>query len=400
MLEDTWFLGISINIIEDPATTSRANVAGPSKSSKAPKVSKSSILPITLKWEKRKRPSTAFSPPLRSGCTMTLWGTRNLGIMFGGVTDEDTGEETMESVFWNDLYAYQLGNAKGRWSSLLLRKPKQKSGGEKIKAPAKNKPYFDEGEVVDSTEPSADLNDPSLTIPIPRYNAMLAVLRNILYIYGGIFERGSKEYTLDDYYALQLDKMDRFVCLKSSDVLIPDKDANESSSSEEGDDDDTEESSDQDDESDIETEASTAVDPEDEMSKESAFVTIFEGEEYEEEEPQDLLREQAAAFMGVSKDTARSEEDIISTPFPGETLTQFFSRSREYWTQKARERSDDKGKMLRKVGFALAEERYNAYKPILEEVERILAEAGLDEEEMKRVGSGGGDSQGQSRNRR
>ena len=41
------------------------------------------------------------------------------------------------------------------------------------------------------------------------------------------------------------------------------------------------------------------------------------------------------------------------------------------------------------------------YKPILEEVENILREAGLDEEEMKRSAAAGGKSSvGQSRNRR
>ena len=56
-----------------------------------------------LKWERRKRPSTAYAPSLRSGCTMAFWAAKNTGVMFGGVTDEDTGEETMESVFHNDL---------------------------------------------------------------------------------------------------------------------------------------------------------------------------------------------------------------------------------------------------------------------------------------------------------
>jgi hypothetical protein len=40
-----------------------------------------------------------------------------------------------------------------------------------------------------------------------------------------------------------------------------------------------------------------------------------------------------------------------------------------------------------------------AYKPILQEVEKILAEAGLDEEEMKRPGGQGGLGEG-SRHRR
>ena len=40
------------------------------------------------------------------------------------------------------------------------------------------------------------------------------------------------------------------------------------------------------------------------------------------------------------------------------------------------------------------------YKPILKEVERILAEAGLDDDEIKRAGASGHPSQGKSRNRR
>ena len=59
-----------------------------------------------------------------------------------------------------------------------------------------------------------------------------------MYRYGGIFERGSKEYTLDDFYALQLDKMDRYLCLKKSDVVIPTEGEEESSSDEDEDEDD------------------------------------------------------------------------------------------------------------------------------------------------------------------
>ena len=63
--------------------------------------------------------------------------------------------------------------------------------------------------------------------------------------------------------------------------------------------------------------------------------------------------------MGVSKDDSnRSEEDAMSTPLPGETLALFYARSREYWARKALERSDNRGKMLRRDGFSLAEETY------------------------------------------
>lgn len=90
----------------------------------------------------------------------------------------------------------------------------------------------------------------------------------------------------------------------------------------------------------------------------------------------------------------------------------------EYWAQKAHGSSDNRGKMLRRDGFTLAQEKYSryiitlhcslltgaliaAYKPILDEVEKILAEAGLDEEEMRRSAAAGPDARsGQSRNRR
>ena len=66
--------------------------------------------------------------------------------------------------------------------------------------------------------------------------------------YGGIFERGSREYTLDDFYSLALDKMDRYVCLKKSDVIVPQEGDDVSSSSEEDDDDDDGDDSDEDEE--------------------------------------------------------------------------------------------------------------------------------------------------------
>lgn len=86
--------------------------------------------PLIVKWERRKRPSTAFAPSLRSGCTMALWAAKGMGIMFGGVTDEDKHEETLESVFHNDLYGYQI-SGNGRWVSMLLKKPKQEKGKKK-----------------------------------------------------------------------------------------------------------------------------------------------------------------------------------------------------------------------------------------------------------------------------
>jgi hypothetical protein len=34
---------------------------------------------------------------------MALWAAKGMGILFGGVTDEDTDEESLVSVFHRDL---------------------------------------------------------------------------------------------------------------------------------------------------------------------------------------------------------------------------------------------------------------------------------------------------------
>ncbi|KAI0783728.1 hypothetical protein C8Q75DRAFT_781691 [Abortiporus biennis] len=413
MLDDTWFLRMSV-------------ITETTEGKKAP------TDPLVVKWERRKRPSTAFAPSLRSGCTMALWTAKNTGILFGGVTDEDTNEETLDSVFHNDLYGY-IVTGNGRWVSMTLKKPKKKFQGKVKKlTPISAKTFVDKFDDDDydkdtyededgdydrtsytrSSIPSTrmttpepepepfeyDPDDPKLTIPIPRYNAMLAVLRNTLYIYGGIYERGSREYTLDDFHSIQLDKLDKYVCLKKSDVVIADGDE-ESSSDEDGDEDgDEDEDEGEDDKEHVSQSASNLRTNNIEEVEQKEEETV-EVEEVISEADSNALRARATEFMGVAKDATRSVEDVLSTPLPGETLAMFYSRSREYWAGKAHQTSDNRGKQLRKDGFSLAQTRYDEYKPILKEVECILAESGLDEEEMRR-GATGPSSSGQSRNRR
>ena len=111
--------------LNTPETTALTPTTGSSRSSGDP---------LVLKWERRKRSSTAYAPSLRSGCTMALWAAKGMGVLFGGVTDEDTSEETLESVFHCDLYGYQIaGN--GRWVSMLLKRPKRKGGGAQKRKP-------------------------------------------------------------------------------------------------------------------------------------------------------------------------------------------------------------------------------------------------------------------------
>jgi hypothetical protein len=54
-----------------------------------------------IKWEKRKK--LGYAPSLRSGCTMAYWANKEMGVLFGGVNDDDEGEERMKSEFYNDM---------------------------------------------------------------------------------------------------------------------------------------------------------------------------------------------------------------------------------------------------------------------------------------------------------
>ncbi|KIM21328.1 hypothetical protein M408DRAFT_333526 [Serendipita vermifera MAFF 305830] len=388
-----------------------------------------------IKWEKRKK--IGYAPSLRSGCSMAFWSAKGMGVLFGGVYDDDKDEETLESVFYNDMYGYQVaGN--GRWVSLALKRPKKKPAGGTSRKSKKNAQSADDSNIVmevskrdqdledededdvmqspvspvspvipkktkepvQEADPGIDPDDPNATLPLVRYNAMLAVLRNTLYIYGGIYERGAKEYTLDDFYSLQLDKLDKVVCLKESGI-VPEEGANDSSDEEDDGDDDSDSSSENED-AEMEHEEDQAEEP------------IIQPEEVENpvkvDTPSEIrlkaqaLLQQANVVPSSATSGEPSNSDAHITPLPGETLSTFYARTKDHWASKARHEggSDNRGKLLRRDGFTMAQERWEEYKPVLEEVEKILRESGLDDggEVVMTGGKTAGGSLLESRNRR
>ncbi|KAL7412220.1 hypothetical protein BDY24DRAFT_352931, partial [Mrakia frigida] len=412
-LDDTWLLRF---VAESPLSTSfdRMDATDMTK----------------WKWEKRRR--VGYPPSTRSGCSMTHWPAKGMGVCFGGVFDDDRDEESLDSIFYQDAYAYTLAHP-GRWISLNLKKKKKMGGGRRkpkvIQAAPRGEEDDDEeygsgDEQEQQVEVAApvyveedDPDDPQKTVPLTRYNTMLAILKNTLYVYGGIFESKEREYTLDDFYSLPLDKLDRFVCLKASgledEAWLESDEEEGSSSSDDGDEDEGsrrggDEGAEGGEGEGVEYVAEEEEPEEEEVLGEEGYII----EELEDGQvlvmtpaERDALRLQATTFMGVSKDTTRSLEDTLSTPLPGEKLRDFYERSREYWAQRAHAvtHSDNKGKMLRRDGFSLAEQKYLTYKPILDEIERIQAEAGLEAEDMKKggVGAAGMGAVGEgSRNRR
>ncbi|BGP56211.1 hypothetical protein JCM8202_002102 [Rhodotorula sphaerocarpa] len=451
-----------------------------------------------FKWEKRKNPGNPPNP-VRSGCTMAYWANKGMGILFGGVSDDDKDEETLDSTFYNELFGYNTaGN--GRWIQLLLRR-KKKAGGASAAAKKKKKAaaaaaaaaaasgktesdpnkvdgagengneadraesdrkmreeYASDGEYESDDEPkpwevararreielemeraakqaaqqsetkdsSEDTNpdtkdssdfainrpddddDPEETVPGPRYNVMACVQRNTLYLYGGILEAGNREYTLADFHSLNLDKLDRYSCLREDKIDAAEWHGSDSENDDDESDSDEEggsqsggsdrEMEDEEDDGQAPPETEPMEIEIDELALTEAEVAAKKAEKARLE--QEELRKKATAFMGVSADAARTAEEILSTPQAGESLAQFFARSREYWTGKAHGQSAgaNRGKELRRDGFAMAEQRYEEYKPVLEEIVRMQEQAGIDAASA-RAGARAGFGQ-ESRNRR
>ncbi|GAA5842487.1 hypothetical protein JCM11251_007329 [Rhodosporidiobolus azoricus] len=446
-----------------------------------------------FKWEKRKNPG--YPPnPVRSGCTMAYWANKGMGVLFGGVSDDDRDEETLDSTFYNELFGYNTAGH-GRWVSLLLRRKKKAGGGNKKKKKAaaiaaaiageegkggvaseggekegekrtedadSDADDMDEDEEDDDApkpweiakakadaeraaaaaaaraaaqvaavqaaaeakaaglappetpelpeeENEDDLDDPEKTIPGQRYNTMLAVVKNTLYIYGGILEAGNREYTLADFHSLNLDKMDRFKCLREDIIDAEEWHGSDSENDDDDSEDDDDEEGSRDGKSDSEQEegeeddglAPVETEPMeieiDELALTEVEIAAKKAEKARAE--QEELTKKAQAFMGVQNDGARSAEEMISTPQVGESLAQFFARSKEYWTGKAHEAGiGNRGKDLRRDAFGLAEQRYEEYKPVLEEIQRMQEAAGLEAAEMRTAQRAGLGTE--SRNRR
>jgi hypothetical protein len=193
--------------------------------------------PPTVRWEKRKKPANAPNPT-RAGATMAFHKGR--GILFGGVHDVEESEEGMESEFFNQLFAWNV--ERNRFFPLALRKPRagggkkgggeqQQRGGRRGRAQANEEELLRQlaalqagGKVEDAEEMELDRKEEekeeeqeekkvrdmpvSMEMPHPRFNAQLTVQDDVLYIYGGTFEKGDREFTFDDMYAIDLGKMD------------------------------------------------------------------------------------------------------------------------------------------------------------------------------------------------
>ncbi|KAK8139842.1 hypothetical protein PG984_000965 [Apiospora sp. TS-2023a] len=310
--------------------------------------------PPTVRWERRKKPANTPAPA-RAGTTMTYHKGR--GLMFGGVHDVEQSEEGIDSEFFNQLFAWNVD--RNRFFPLGLRKPRvQKKNanadqrvGRRGRAQANeeellknlaalqagssvedaDKMDIELGKTDDADEPDKPAREMpvSMEFPHPRFNAQLAVQDDVLYIYGGTFEKGDREFTFDDLYAIDLGKMDGCKEIFNREV------ENWVGSDDEDDDED-----DEDDEDDSEYEE------DDEDGDYDIADEIRSPSKRDKKQKKQTDEQSTAGSESASETTATSTEDETETdttatsvddglphPRPFESRREFFQRTSNEWQE-------------------------------------------------------------------
>ncbi|TGJ87815.1 hypothetical protein E0Z10_g986 [Xylaria hypoxylon] len=307
--------------------------------------------PPTVRWEKRKKPANTPNPA-RAGATMTYHKGR--GLQFGGVHDVEQSEEGIDSEFFNQLFTWNI--EKNRFFPTMLRKPRtQKKAvaseqrvGRRGRAQANEEELLKQLAALQAWEPLEGADDMeidlkneeddepakpirempvSMEYPSPRFNALLTVQEDVMYIYGGTFESKDREYTFDDLHAIDLGKMDgcKEIFKREDETWVGSDDEDDEDGEEDEDDEDDEE--DEDEDGDIDGELERLVSPSKRRQKQT-------------EEIESIDTASVADSMSVDDDdmseadtTATSVDDGLPHPRPFESRREFFVRTSAEWQE-------------------------------------------------------------------
>lgn len=173
---------------------------------------------------------------------MPITSTPNntLAFCYGGVFDIEEDEENLSGIFYNDFY--QLDLEKLLWRNVNLSGNKEKDAKpdlkpqiecdvERVEEIVKTTTISDDGifKVTVGPSSSTTLNSnknvesresvvKNSFQPSPRINCGLAIKHGQLYLYGGMFEDGDKQITFNDFYSVDLKKLDEWKVLIADDV--------------------------------------------------------------------------------------------------------------------------------------------------------------------------------------
>ena len=344
--EDTWFLRIT-----------------------PPPITATSASPPTIRWERRKKAANPPNPS-RAGATMAYHKGR--GILFGGVHDVEESEEGIDSEFFDTMYAWNI--ERNRCFQLTLRRTRvvkkqahEQVSGRRAKGRADEEELLrnlaaleangsiadagamDIDSIIDKDEEQVKPVKPLLlTMPHPRFNAQLAVQDDILYIYGGTYEHGDREYTFDEMWSIDLGKLDSVQEIFRRELENwQDSDEEDSDSQSDDEDDDFEDE-------DMDGDLSMGVP----LPRTEVDVPSISSE------PSVQANQVTEGTEGLEKPEFVTE-DTRPHPRPFETLRDFFTRTVNDWQNVlleaflSQERASDKGvKELRKEAFELAETKW------------------------------------------
>ncbi|CAB1313968.1 unnamed protein product, partial [Coregonus sp. 'balchen'] len=147
----------------------------------------------------------APSLPPRPGFSLAV-GPMRRTLLFGWVYEEEENE-TLEGYFYNDLYQYDIN--KKRWFPAQLKRRGRRRKGQKHRGRGGLIPgtqVEEESEEKEEGEGASDI----LVEPCARSSGMATVKYEKLYLYGGVFEVGDRQFTLNYLYCLDLHKMDQW----------------------------------------------------------------------------------------------------------------------------------------------------------------------------------------------
>jgi len=218
------------------------------------------------KWRWQFVKQVGVKPSVRTGFATAVG--RDCAYMFGGVQDrekeseESDSEDDMNGDFYDELYTLVVEGEKATWHRPELtgkkdpgekkRRRKVKEGEiddmedgendeedenvekiEKLVLEEKAGPStvtvesgaFTISSTIGEEEMSAkngkamELNkDKDIFVPSARFGAGMVMKGSILYMFGGIWEDGEKDYTLKDFHSLDTHKMDTWNTIIESDV--------------------------------------------------------------------------------------------------------------------------------------------------------------------------------------
>ena len=200
-------------------------------------------------WQKVKKEGMVPSP--RTSFGLAVQSTKAKAILFGGVFDQEGAGDKMYSELFNEAYQFNMNSR--RWFPVSVRPPKQKSKkadedngldsalskatSDKNEAAARAATliqaafrgyavrkayeiYKVGGKVSELLYSPAtygiDWDSKELIRPRARSAPTLFVLKNTLWLWGGMVEIGHTDVVLDDLWCLDLGKLDGWKCMKEN----------------------------------------------------------------------------------------------------------------------------------------------------------------------------------------